>query len=83
MKSGKLGSLMDESEIRELKIVDLVNSHPEYTRLSSAINQAAKVKKLPFETVGKVLDAGPRARDSLLTDQKFWYEDGSAIFSYS
>lgn len=80
MKSGKLGSLMDESEIRELKIVDLVNSHPEYTRLSSAINQAAKVKKLPFETVGKVLDAGPRARDSLLQIRNFGTRTAAQFF---
>ncbi len=51
---------MDESEIRELKIVDLVNSFPAYGRLTKSINRAAQEDTLPFETVGEMLDAGSK-----------------------
>ena len=49
---------MDESEIRELKVVDLVNSFPVYGRLTKSVNRAAQENSLPFETVGEMLDAG-------------------------
>lgn len=51
---------MDESEIRELKVVDLVNSFPVYGSLTKSINRAAQENTLPFETVGEMLDAGSR-----------------------
>ena len=51
---------MDESEIRELKIVDVVNSFPVYGRLTKWINRAAQEDSLPFETVGEMLEAGSK-----------------------
>ena len=57
---------MTGNEIREIKIVDLVARHPQYTRLGKAINQAAKEKTLPFETVGEILDNWDKALASFL-----------------
>lgn len=54
------------NEIREIKIVDLVARYPQYARLGKAINQAAKEKTLPFETVGEILDNWDEALASFL-----------------
>ena len=49
------------SEIEELKIVDIVNASSPSVRLSNCINEAAKTKALPFETVQEFLDAQDNA----------------------
>ena len=53
---------MEISEIKELKIVDIVNASSPSVRLSNCINEAAKKNTLPFETMGGFIEVRGDAR---------------------
>ena len=58
---------MENSEqIKNLRIVDLVNKYPTSVRLRNCVNKAQEWNKLPFETIGDYLDAASTARNELL-----------------
>lgn len=56
---------IEESGVRDLKILDLVNKTVTSERLSRGIYLAEKENELSFETVGEILDAGKDARSEL------------------
>jgi len=58
---------MEYSEqIRNIRIVDLINKYPTSVRLRNCIDKAQKLNNLPFETIGNYLDAISTAKDKLL-----------------
>ncbi len=57
---------MEIPDILALKIVDIVNASSPSVRLSNCINEAAKKKALPFETVGEFIEVRGEAREKLL-----------------
>ena len=56
----------DWKQIKDLKIVEIVNSYPTSVRLKNSINKAQNANKLPFETVGDYWEQGSKASDNLL-----------------
>lgn len=58
---------MENSEqVRNMTIVDLVNSFPTSVRLRNCINRAQELNKLPFKTIGGYLDSISMAKTKLL-----------------
>jgi superfamily II DNA/RNA helicase len=53
-------------QIRNITIIDLVNTYATSTRLRNSIDMAKKTNKLPFETIGNYLDADSKAKRKLL-----------------
>jgi superfamily II DNA or RNA helicase len=61
-----LSAIDHPEQIREVKIIDLVNTYATSIRLRNSIDKAHKANKLPFETIGNYLDAGSTAKRELL-----------------
>lgn len=63
---GNLGQAREcKTEIREIRLVDLVNNYSGSSRLRNSIATASVRNTLPFETIGDYLDAGTSARKAL------------------
>ena len=54
------------AQIKNIRIVDLVNKYHTSVRLRNCVNKAQEWNKLPFETIGDYLDATQTARNELL-----------------